>query len=158
METFTKEEIEFYETGKTIKSHKSKNTEELIKEIYIDKINNMFGSDSELSHELLEKFKSGNDSEILSSDIKKDYLKLIQTNPKKDKEGEKNKKMNDYLQLFSQKDKLESVLKQKNNVLKYYTRRILKDAKKNRLKIINGTMIVIVIIIFSIYVYFKNHA
>lgn len=132
--SIVEEEAEFYRILKTIKYHNSVTIEDINKEIFSDKIQDFLNS--EQSKILKE----------MSGNIDTEQFKL---NPN-DKD-EQNKAVIKALEIFNQKDKLENMLKQKNNALKYYVRRRYKETKQYRLRTINIIMAIVIVIIFGIY-------
>jgi hypothetical protein len=143
----TIEEIEFYNIISTLKIHKSKTSEELLKELY---------EESDKNTKVDKK-----DRESMIGDVLNKLLE--QANKKGEISDSSNKNLSkqqiqEMISLFSGQDKLESLLKQKNNAMKYVTRKTYKEAKTKRLRIINFFMVFLIIAIFGIYWYSKNHS
>lgn len=155
LEEMFMQENEFSCVIKSMKFHKSKTNEEIMKEL----IQNNF-------------------IETSNRGYKKEYLKSILSNlNNKNIQQESNKTENDtfdlkklnelnysdmdnmvsFLELSKSKDNLDALYKQKNNYLKYLTRSKYKTAKKKRLEYLNISMVVIVALIFAIYYYCRHY-
>lgn len=134
------EEVEFYKILKSVKAHNSVSIEDITKEIFGDKIQDFLNSEQS---KILKEFTK--------SMTPADKVKLSSTD-----KDEQNKAVIQALEILNQKDKLENMLKQKNNALKYYVRRRYKETKQFRLRTINIIMFVLIVIIFSCYYLVSN--
>lgn len=145
------DESEFYNILKTIQFHQSNKYEEIEKDLQQTKfINNSHFKilkDLSLTHknEINKILTSDNPS---SDDNKNNIISHLNLNSNG---NEQIKNVLKAMDILNQKDKLETILKKKNNALKYFVREKYKDAKKIRQRLVNLSMIIIISLVFLIY-------
>jgi hypothetical protein len=167
------DDFDFYLMSKNIKFHKTANPDEIMTEIYNDKLEKLLTNPKVLEHLKMSKLL-GSHKEA-NSDVTKLHASLInaenshnnnepsqpqqhQQQQKEDpREKEISKGLLTYFDLFNNKEKLEQLFKQKNNALKYCSRKAYKDARSKRIFIINFVMVIIIGVIFTLYIYAKSY-
>jgi hypothetical protein len=148
---YTNDESEFYDIIKTVQTHQSKSIEDIEKDLQQSR----FNTNSRLLKDL-----NNNDHDIDDALIKDNATNInsfnLNTNNTVDQK-EQIKSVLKAIDIFNQKDKLEAILKKKNNALKYFVREKYKDAKKIRQRIINLSMVVIIGLVFLAYYLLKTY-
>ena len=128
---FAKEELEFYEVAKSMKN-----------------INIEHSNISDVNIKLV------HDSEFLTSQIKANSSTLPKEKPIM-KESQMQNYINNVKELYKQKEKLEKLLKQKTNVMKYLDMEAYKKARTNRVMFTFSLLCLIIFGVFMCYSYYK---
>ncbi len=143
----TREEVEFSEIMASMSLHKPNATnDEILKELYKEKVDSLLKGGNGLLGEVVNRMISQEVEEKRDLKVSNAY-----------KPAEKNQNIREILSLLNDKDKLDSLKKQKNNALKYITRMAYSEAKLRRLRCINAAMIVLIICIFLLYYLGRNY-
>lgn len=135
------EESQFYEIISTIKCLKSKDPNELLEELKEEEQqDNNFGKIKD-NLNLFDEFIKNLECKVQNKNIKEN----IKTNP------------DDIINFIDGKDKIEKLLKQKNNALKYLTQKSYKETRTNTLRGVNIFMVCTIILVFVCYHFGRNY-
>lgn len=166
LKELTKEEIEFYDIFKSVRLHNAKSQEEVMKEILEDKINELTSRKKErenIIEEMLSKIfskelvKSEEGKQIINNSQENSQENVTNNNAGKNSRLLEKQKIIDMVNILKDKDKIESLMKQKNNALKYITGKTYQDLKKRDLRWVNFFMVILVLLTFGVYYYSKNY-
>jgi hypothetical protein len=138
----SKEELEFYETSKSLKFHRSNSTEEIIKDL------KNTGTDM-------------NPLKLLENLTKSHSVQLDNNNSENILNDESNQKvliefLNQLQYLKQQKQNFEELFAKKNLEVKIITKKSYESAMNLRMMITNGLIILSVAAVFFIYYYLRN--
>jgi hypothetical protein len=163
----TNDEMEFYDIFKSLKLHKAKTQEEVMKEILDDKFQELSSKKKERENIIEEMLTKLFSKELAKSEEGKQIINNSQINSQEqvtnaqtatnNAENFEKQKIQDMVNLLKGKDKIESLMKQKNNALKYITSKAYKEMKKRDLRWINFFMVCLVLLTFGIYYYSRNY-
>jgi hypothetical protein len=158
------DEYDFTDVLRSMKFHRSKSNEEIVKELFDNKENEV----------------------VLNRDDRREYFRSVLAGLINKKNNENNKsdpqhtttpnhsektqiqqsqmrqmdKDLDYMvslvEFSKNKDKLDTLYKQKDNYLKYLTRKKYKDAKRKRIEYLNIFMVILIVLTYAIYYYCRN--
>jgi hypothetical protein len=145
------EETEFYNIAKTVKFHKAKNKEEILNDLFQERLIDFIKDPMNMPVGT----GPGKSKSVETNTIQANINKQNKNIESKIPSG--NLSNTDYMMYLNQKDKLEGLLKQKVNVMKYLSKRAYKQAKSRRILGLNITMGLFIVVIFLLYFYFRNH-
>jgi hypothetical protein len=155
----SKEDEEFYDALKTVVYHKNKSTEEIIKDLSNTEDKEFFETFENINKNVIEKNSPyPTNADKLNNVIRKmftdEIIKKIE-----DSNNKNQNNMKDIINCLGSpngKEKLESLIKQKNNTLKYMNRKAYKEAKKKRICVINLILVLSIISIFLFYYFYSK--
>jgi hypothetical protein len=130
------DELEYYDIQKSIKTHQSISQGDIMKDLLNEKINNILSLESMKYIRELNKLQDG-------------------PIPNQTTEEDKPKAILESMVKSNKNIKFEDLLRQKNIALKYFARKTYKESSSKRLRIGNLVTLILIILTFSIYIYYK---
>jgi len=158
------DEYDFTDVIRSMKFHKSKSNEEIAKELFDNKGNELMLNREDRREylrsvlaSLINKKNDVNQKSDLQHTTTPNHSEKTQIQQSQLRQMDKDLEyMVNLVEFSKNKDKLDTLYKQKDNYLKYLTRKKYKGAKKKRIEYLNIFMIIFIVLTYAVYYYCRN--